>query len=373
MTASLPVKMEDAVKSELLEAFPFSKYELDRLLDLYSVYSKLENGNFTTLSKWLEETPRDAYTIDDEENFHLLGRVEEEILPPNLVSIILKEALSTVFVLGCTNDDENSSSLQDTKTFLEAMATLLGRRGQQSTIHLLSSAAKDDALSWVYRLAIASHVLLTEEFSDKLDPSTLETPSSWKLAPMESFIHWATMIAPGASSALITFFHVAIFSRYHAFRPDIPPLLLPDTDQHPSALWQYPWDDPSLSLALLSPTLSGEWKRLFSNDADGNSFRTMQEALLSFQGPTVITIRSTDGDVFGFSTDCPWKSSRKWFGQGSDSFLFTLSPTLAFYPATGEGTRNMYLQVRMFVPMLLPGGRCRSTLECSLYIILCII
>jgi len=331
--------MDDATKAELLEAFPFTAEELERLLELNSVYQKQENGGFSSLSQWLSAAP--SSSVPEEVNLELIKRLEDEILPPNIIPVVVKKALDTVFVLGCSNDDE---SLQTTRTFLEAMATLLGRRGQKSIIQLISASAEQDALTWVYRLVIASHVLLTGEFSETLDPSTLATPTSWKFEESESFTHWATMIAPGVSTALSTFMHVALFSNKHPFRPDIPPLTLPNTN-HPSALWRECWNDLPLSLALLSPTLGGVWRRLYSNDADGFSFRTMQESLLSFQGPTVIMIRSTSGDVFGFCTDCPWKSSRKWFGQGSDSFLFTLSPTLSFYPATGEGTLNQYLQL----------------------------
>ena len=336
--------MDDITKQQLLEAFPFVEEELNRLLDLQAAYQQEENGGVFTLTSWLS-------AADETNDLELLQRVESNILPPNSIHTLIQKALETVFVLGCTpNDDE---SLRNTKTFLEAMATLVGRRGQRSLIHLFNQAAnnnKDDALLWVYRFSIASHILYTGDFPDSLETTSsdkdtwLTTPTSWKFLKHESFVHWATTIAPGVSTAVSTFMHVAIFSRNHPFRSDIPPLLLPNTD-HPSALWNECWNDVPVSLALLSPTLGGDWRRLYSNNADGFSFFTMQQAILSYQGPTVILIRSTCGDVFGFCTDCAWKLSRKWFGQESDSFLFTLYPTLAFYPATGEGSLNQYLQL----------------------------
>ena len=326
--------VDNDARQELLEVFPFSEEELNRLLDLYSVYVDEENGNFT-LAHWLASA-NTAYT-SREEDIELVKRVEEEIIPPGLVLTLLRQALSTVFVLGCPD-----GAFKDTRTFLEAMATILGRRGQKEIIQLINDAAKEDACLWVYCLAVASHVLYTGTFPDALNTSTLETPKSWTFP--QPFVQWATWDTPGVSTALSTFMHVAVFTRHHAFRPNVPPLVLPQVNQ-PSALWKWPWNDLPLSLALMSPTCGGQWRRLYSNDCDGFSFRTMQEAILAFQGPTVILIRSTLGDVFGFSTDRAWKTSRKWFGQGSDSFLFALHPTLAFYPATGDGTHYMYLNL----------------------------
>ena len=334
--------LDDEIKAGLVEAFPFSPNELDILLDLFDSYKERQNGNFS-LYQWVLH----GGATTDRTDLQLIQRVEDEILPLNLVSSLLKQALDTVFVLGSSNDDDGS--LQETKTFCEAMATLVGRRGPKSILHLLNQAStageNDDVLKSVHCFTIASQVLLTGDFPDALHPSTLKTPSSWKLQQDTSFVEWATSTCPGASTALSTFFHVILFTRHHAFRPDIPPLVLPRPDVS-CAFFENWWNNVSISLALASPNrLGGDWKRLYSSDENGFSFRTMQEALLSFHGPTVMLIQTTSNDVLGFGTDCPWKSSRKWFGQEYDSFLFTLYPKLAFYPATGQGSRCQYLQL----------------------------
>jgi hypothetical protein len=329
VTKPMANTMDEDVKRQLTESFPVSLFELDRLLDLHAFYQKEENDSFS-LSQWLA-SPSFAHL---EDALAMLQQVEETVLPPDLVSRLLKKALATVVVLG--PDDE----LKDERTFFEAMCTILGRRGQKSIVELIESVAQEDVCLWIHRLAVASHLLNQGIFPETLD---LTIPKAWT---PDFVTKWKTWDAPG--SAVSTFMHLALFSSHHPFRPSSPPLVLPEVDK-PSSLWRNAWDPLPLSLALMSPSLGGTWRRLYSNDCDGFSFRTMQEAVLAFKGSTVILIRATDdgfpGDVFGYSTSCPWKTSRKWFGEGSDSFLFTLSPKLAFYPSTGNGKHCMYLNL----------------------------
>jgi hypothetical protein len=331
LTEPMADTMDNDVKRQLTEYFPVSLFELDRLLDFHVFYQKHRNGSFS-LSEWLASSSFSH--LEDE--LAILQQVEEPVLPPDLVSRLLEKALATVVVLG--PDDV----LKDERTFFEAMCTILGRRGQKSVVELIESAAQEETCLWLHRLAVASHLLNEEFFPETLD---LTIPKTW--TSESNFLKsWKMWDAPG--SALSTFMHLAIFSRYHPFRPPSPMLMLPELDK-PSSLWRNAWDPLPLSLALMSPSLGGTWRRLYSNDCDGFSFRTMLEAVLAFKGPTVILIRSTDdgspGDVFGYSTSCPWKTSRKWFGEGSDSFLFKVSPNLAFYPATGNGKHYMYLNL----------------------------
>ena len=192
---------------------------------------------------------------------------------------------------------------------LSHMATLVGRRGPKSILYLLNqaSAAENDAvLKSVYFLTIASQVLLTGDFPDALDRSKLKTPCRPGNYNQKSPL-W------NGPPALVQ------------ERPDIPPLVLPRPDV--SCAFFENWN-----------RLGGDWKRLYSSDENGFSFRTMQEALLNFQGPTVMFIETTSNDVLGFGTDCPWKSSRKWFWSRV-GFLFihivSITPILSSY-----GTRQ---------------------------------
>lgn len=322
--------MNAEVKRELLESFPLSGlFELESLLELYSLFDPQDGDDFKLSQLPLENG-------EDDRQVALLEQVEDTILPAQLASKMIKKALSTVFLVGCTED------YMKERTFLEAICTLLGRRGPKPIVEILSLVAQKEAPLWVYRLAIASHVLYTQRLPDDLNPS--KTPPKAWTCDEASFCKWATWDAPGVSACVSTFFHLAIFDNMHPFPQAVPPLLLPQVDEY-SVLWNHSWDDLPLSLALLSPTLGDGWRRLYSSDCNGFSFRTMQEAVLTFHGPTVILLRTTDGDVIGYSTDCPWKLSRNWYGEGSDSFIFTLSPKLAFYPATGNGNHYQYLNL----------------------------
>lgn len=100
---------------------------------MFISYKEQQNGNFPLyMYQWLlvhgSTTERD--------DLQLIQRVENEILPLNLVSSLLKQALASVFVLGSSNDDDES--LHETKTFCEAVATLVGRRGPKSILYLLN-------------------------------------------------------------------------------------------------------------------------------------------------------------------------------------------------------------------------------------------
>jgi hypothetical protein len=184
------------------------------------------------------------------------------------------------------------------------------------------------------------------------------------------WIDWATTIAPQIYRVLPTFIHYAVFTAQHPFRPfSCPPLALPtlvdDDDNNnksnnnktttkTSALWSSPYQSVPVSLALLSPHLGGRhWNRLYSTNVDGFSFPIFQQALVGYQGPTVLLIQTMLGDVFGYYTNCPWKntSSPQWYGgsgggggggkknetttttttRGYESFLFAIEPTLQLY------------------------------------------
>jgi hypothetical protein len=331
----------DELSSRLLETFPVSKYELETLLELEKFYRNNEEFCF---SDWL-------LTRGDEEHTTAVRRVETSLLPKKFVSCTLKSALEQVFVMGCQEGDEN----YETFRFLEAMVCLLGRRGPRSSIHVLVHACSDDvepnAVAFqlcIYQLALASHVLYTGDSNLALD-RRLAAPSSWVKDPSCSISDWAAKIAPQSYAALYTFVHIAIFSDESSFHPSIPPLMLPCLDKRSSLVWA---DSDACSglkmavtLALMSPNLGGTWRRLYSTDEDACSFRTMQMSLIAYKGPTVILIRTTEGDVFGYSTNCPWKKSSKWYGEGYDSFIFTLFPKAAVYPSTGQGKHHQYMNL----------------------------
>ena len=316
---------DSAFRTRLLETFPVTEYELDYLAKFRDFYVDMDSNEFSFYA-WLElSSARDTPHLDT------VKQIEKTLLPPNFATTLIETAMEQVVTLGCDEQDE------ELRTFLEAMVTCLGRRGPSAAIDLIPHCCpQQDAYLWIYQLTLASHALFQDEAPEIR--GVAKAPDSW-MSDTQSFTDWAHHTAPQAYTALSTFVHLALFTRHHAFRPS--PLLLPALDK-PSTLLD---ETLAVTIALMSPNLGGAWHRLYSSDADATSFRSMQLALIGYQGPTVLLIRSTCGDVFGFSTDCPWKRTTKWFGEGSYSFLFVLHPTAAIYPSTGQGKHHMYLNL----------------------------
>jgi TLD len=71
------------------------------------------------------------------------------------------------------------------------------------------------------------------------------------------------------------------------------------------------------------------------------SFNRLQNALLGYGGPTLLIVRSAEGDLFGAFTGSSWKESKEFYGN-TDCFLFQLLPRVAVYRPTGTGTNFMY-------------------------------
>jgi len=80
-----------------------------------------------------------------------------------------------------------------------------------------------------------------------------------------------------------------------------------------------------LPLALYSDKWQGAWTCLYSSHKDGRSFNRVVHAILNFDGPTTTVIKTSAGEVFGFSCITPWKDSNKTYGS-SENVLYTLAP-----------------------------------------------
>lgn len=327
----------------MLDIFPLTKEELQRLLLCYTHFDTTDAKN--TFSSMLQ-----AITGEDE-NMERLRNVEEVFCPES--ASLLRQAFQDAFVIGTGYDDS------DHFKFLEAMVALLGRRGTRSLLQILYrvvASANDDEIvqpealvGLVHRLILGSHYLKTSH-----PEKEQQTPHAWIMSLTERakgcsegvtetlWMDWVNSIAPQVYQALSTFAHYAIFTPNHPFRSTSPPLSLPETDQA-CALWKQPYQMIPSSLTLLAPNLGGKWVRQYSSDNDGCSFAAFQQALLGYQGPTVIILQTTAGDAMGFYSDIPWKESKKWFGQEADSFLFGLKPSLQYYGPVGGKQYNMYL------------------------------
>lgn len=93
----------------------------------------------------------------------------------------------------------------------------------------------------------------------------------------------------------------------------------------------------TLLLGLHSRSLQGSWRLLYSSDRHGMSFNRVAHHLLGYDGPTCVLIRCADepqDTVLGMFAAQRWKDSNRFYGS-PDNILFTLSPELKIYRASG--------------------------------------
>lgn len=330
-------------RTSMLELFPLSEDELDHCLKCY----KHMNAAATFYS--LQQGSR---STDNSSDIHheRIRYAEATFLPES--SRLLHQAYQDAFVVGAYHHDA------ELYKFLEAVCSLIGRRSPKilfSTIYSVAgpensttSRSPEELAGLVYRLILGAHFLKTGRPRHMRPPpavwiASLAQKCSTAGMTMAEWINWVNSVAPQVHQALSTFAHCALFGPDHPFLITNPALQLPLVDQECS-LWSDTFQTVPSSIALLSPQLGGKWIRQYSSDFDGFSFSTFQHALLRYQGPTVLMIQTTAGDAFGFYSGQPWKESRNWFGQDTDSFLFGLKPSLQYYGPTGSGKPySMYL------------------------------
>ena len=381
-------------KERLLDTFPLSEFELDRLILLYNEYHTItvnNNGDEpaeTSLSQMIVAQQHDnmnGNNGDDDDDqteswISALKHVEETIFPETLQ--VFHRALKTASVFGCPEDDEAYPKWQ----FLEAVVSIIGRRGSRFLIHIIydAVAAQKDSetvdpaslISFLYRLILAGIYLreaattattttTTTTTSNNTSEATVHAkltnpPKAWISSLQNSnknsnsdgsisrpvWVEWNAWSVPDIIRGVSTFYHFAIFSPKHPFRTNnaLQPFTPPKLDKE-TIFWSQDADILPLSFACLPGSLGGNWYRLYSSNEDGFVFLKLQEALRSYPGATTILIRTKDGDSFGFYTECPWQSRASWFGgDGHDSFLFRLHPSLDVYSPTYEGKEcYMYL------------------------------
>jgi hypothetical protein len=311
-------------RDNLLDSFPFQEDELDQLLTLFS-----------------DDVNEAAQTIPKCSTNEYI----ESVLPTDCVAALVTGSIASAFCL--TNTPLHR--------FLEGLSVLLGRRGPRPVLDVLWScciaeprATKMPVLDWIYRITRASHIARTREKPQEEDHVSF--PKEWQLADVSSrplFMEWANATLPRLYTAVASLFHCILLEDFDAGKT--PFLCLPQLNK-PSDL---PLD--TVSLGLLSAKFQGSWRRLYNNLEDGSSFEILQSALIGYQGPTTIIIQTTRNEVFGYFTECPWKTSPKWFGtpgssvshfyDNADSFLFTLTPQLKILAATGQGKFYQYLHI----------------------------
>jgi hypothetical protein len=328
-------------KDTLLDRFPFQEDELDHLLTLFPEDGKNE----------VVIIPKCSITESI-----------ERVLPKDCVSALVTESIASSSSSLCTTTPLHQ--------FLEGLSVVLGRRGPRPVLDVLwntcqaaaAAAAdpiqKDFIMDWIYRIARASQIAQTREIPPEEEEnhahacssSSSSFPKEWKLVDVSSkpqFMDWANSTLPQLYTAVASIVHCIFLEDFDAGKT--PFLCLPQLNK-PSDL---PLD--TVSLGLLSAKFQGSWRRLYNNLEDGSSFEILQRALIGYQGPTTMIVQTTRNEVFGYFTECPWKTSPKWFGipgsslshfyDNADSFLFTLAPQFKILAATGQGKYYQYLYI----------------------------
>ncbi len=158
---------------------------------------------------------------------------------------------------------------------------------------------------------------------------------------LEAFMTWAESNAPCISATMETFIH-RIFFMDKPYPPSRTEFMFPLLKSQHSAFFQSKKSSPLLfTLASMSPSLGGEWFRLYTSDEDGLSFNRLQNSLLGYSGPTLLIIKEVEGGgIFGAFTSTAWKENKDFYGN-SDCFLFQLQPNVqVIRPRGGRGGTN---------------------------------
>ncbi|KAJ0400238.1 hypothetical protein P43SY_006202 [Pythium insidiosum] len=108
----------------------------------------------------------------------------------------------------------------------------------------------------------------------------------------------------------------------------------------------HPSDILSLSqftaLSLTGTPLQQRVDRLYTNAQDGLSFNRLCHHILGYGGPTLVVVRSTDGDVFGLYGDTEWRETSKFYGSNG-CFLFRVEPHLSVYRVSASSANENYM------------------------------
>ncbi|CAG2218258.1 unnamed protein product [Mytilus edulis] len=87
--------------------------------------------------------------------------------------------------------------------------------------------------------------------------------------------------------------------------------------------------------------LTSEWRLLFCNSLNGDSFSQLVGHIVN-KGPSIIIVKDKDGYIFGGYSSQGWELGPKFYGS-ADCFLFTIAPQYGVYTATGYNDNFMYL------------------------------
>lgn len=328
-------------RERLLNHFPLSVEELDRILGFYETY-------------------KEEKTIAIDNPFF------ERCLPE--VHTLLRRAVETVFVVATSPRDPLQNE------FLEACVSLLGRRGERCIIDIifdvaaekqagisqpeindnndvnrLDKADTENLMDLLYRIA---YISLMAEQKESAVYHNLVPSQGWIQAPTAEKticrLLWKQWVRDRASHM-----HFAVSGLFHSV------LLGPRFSMKPSGLC-LPTATCGIArqqaIQLATMGLGGTWWPLYNSQEHGLSFPAFQHALLGYKGTTIILIATTRGEILGYFSQVPWKSWPKWFTEDGDSFLFSLYPRWSLYGLKCDNMNKKYHQF-LYTPVLTNGKK----------------
>jgi hypothetical protein len=356
-----------SLRESLLDRYPLRDHELDRLLEVFAVYEQCDQLS----------TPHLLSCLVKEEFTTLVVSVETEILPE--LSQIFQQEYANAAVVGISEHEQ--PDLYARAKFMETAITLMGRGSAQTLVTRLYRAFGDDCspsriADFILRLAKAALLLHFRSLSSReinesrLRETMAESLSSFSSSNDErdSYLSltqinaWLEGQAKHAVHLLSTVFHYALLGatlvgtnlQNDSFtNPRYKSLLFnwitscerqSDSLNDLSGFWKHPLDPIPFHLSLMG--LGGPWfqkdQRLYNSDEDGLAFSSFSHALVSFMGPTLVLIRTTESEVLGFYTELPWKKGPKWYTTSSDeassltavegsTLLFRIQPSWTCY------------------------------------------
>jgi TLD len=86
------------------------------------------------------------------------------------------------------------------------------------------------------------------------------------------------------------------------------------TTMHPNRMN----NDVIVPIQLTVMGISDTWRSIYTSDQHGLSFTTMTHQLLSYYGPTILIVETTNNEIFGYYTNLPWKLSTHWYTNNTN-------------------------------------------------------
>lgn len=107
-------------------------------------------------------------------------------------------------------------------------------------------------------------------------------------------------------------------------------------------------------VGALSLTEAEQWKLVYHSAINGFSFATFMGSVSSVEGPTILVMKDTEGDIYGGYASQNWERHSDFYGDNK-SFLFQLYPQASIFRATGQNNNWQWCAVN-FSSDSIPNG-----------------